>query len=77
MYASGILYSVNKVARATKRPTRTFGDARELAPFEWLEAVPVGEDTGEEVDIEVLVDIGALDVTELDGEALLRAALIS
>jgi hypothetical protein len=63
-----------KVTSTTIRPTRAFGDASELAPFEALSAVP--EEAGAKLDAEVVVTAGVLDVTEL-GEALARAALIS
>jgi hypothetical protein len=63
-----------KVTSTTIRPTRAFGDANELAPFEALLAVP--EEAGAKLDAEVVVAAGVLDVTEL-GEALARTALIS
>lgn len=76
VHAPETFYSANKVAIAMKKPTKTFGDASELAPFEWPEVDPVEEDVGEDVTIEVAVDVGVLAVVELD-EALLRAALRS
>jgi len=73
MIPSQSLYKAKKVEIATKIATKTFGDANELALFDWFSASPEG------VAVSDVAGADEVGVEVFDGgePALLRAAPIS
>lgn len=78
MIPSQSLYKAKKVEIATKIATKTFGDANELAPFDWFSASPEGVAVSDVAGAdEAGADAVGVEVFDGGEPALLRAAPIS